>query len=223
MLRNTYREELETLTHDLVAMTRAVQTACVDATRSLVNADLAVAERVIGDDIKIDEMGVSLEQRAFTLLARQSPVAGELRQVVAVLRMTMELGRMGDLSAHVAKIARMRYPEKAVPAALESNFAEMARVADQMIGMAAQTLENADAKAALELATDDERMDELRRDQFRALLSKDWSHGVEAAVDCALLGRYYERIADHAVAIGRRTIYIVTGEAPEGEDWPTTY
>ncbi|WP_203568247.1 phosphate signaling complex protein PhoU [Aestuariimicrobium ganziense] len=222
-MRNTYREELETLTHDLVAMTRAVQTACVDATRSLVNADLAVAERVIGDDIKIDEMGVSLEQRAFTLLARQSPVAGELRQVVAVLRMTMELGRMGDLSAHVAKIARMRYPEKAVPAALESNFAEMARVADQMIGMAAQTLENADAKAALELATDDERMDELRRDQFRALLSKDWSHGVEAAVDCALLGRYYERIADHAVAIGRRTIYIVTGEAPEGEDWPTTY
>jgi len=222
-VRKTYHEELQTLMRDLVAMTRAVQVACADATKALVAADLDIAERVIGDDAQIDEMGESLEMRAFTMLARQSPVAGELRTMVAVLRMTLELGRMGDLSAHVAKIARMRYPEKAVPEVLEANFAQAAAIADHMIGVAADTLEAGDVGSALELVEHDEEMDELRREQFRQMLGKDWPYGVEAAVDCALLGRYYERIADHAVALGRRTIYVVTGEAPEGENWPTTY
>ena len=99
----------------------------------------------------------------------------------------------------------------------------MAETADSMIATAITTLENRDAEAAAGLATADSKMDELRSDQFHLLLSDDWEYGVEKAVDTALLGRYYERIADHAVAMGARTIYIVTGEAPEGENWPSSF
>ena len=127
---------------------------------------------------------------------------------------------MGDLAAHVAKIARLRYPEKAVPADLEDNFKRMAEVADHMIASAGRTLDERDVDEARKLAENDEEMDDLRRQQFTLLLSDDWNHGVEKAVDAALLGRYYERIADHAVAVGRRIIYVITGESPEGENWP---
>lgn len=222
-MRHTYHAELNGVLSDLVVMARHAQSALQDATKALLTADLTTAEFVIADDARIDEQADSLELRAFNLLARQAPVAGELRTVVAVLRMTFEMSRMGDLAAHVAKIARMRFPEKAVPADLEANFARMAEVADGMITLACSTLEDRDAEAALKLAEKDEEMDKLRRDQFQVMLSDDWSHGVEKAVDVALLGRYYERIADHSVAMGRRIIYVLTGEAPEGENWPTTY
>ena len=95
--------------------------------------------------------------------------------------------------------------------------------ADSMIGKAEKTLADRDAEAAESLASEDSKMDDLRRDQFRLLLGDDWTYGVESAVDTALLGRYYERIADHAVAVGSRVIYIVTGEGPAGEDWPSAY
>lgn len=222
-MRESYHAELDGVITDLVVMARRGQTALKDSTVALLTADQAIAERVIADDIRIDEQAESLESRAFNLLARQSPVAGELRTVVAVLRMTFELSRMGDLAAHIAKIARMRFPERAVPADLEANFARMAEIADEMISVACETLEGRNTEAALKLAERDEEMDTLRRDQFKLLLGKDWSHGIEAAVDVALLGRYYERIADHAVAMGRRIVLVLTGEAPEGENWPSTY
>ncbi|MGJ6980235.1 phosphate signaling complex protein PhoU [Aestuariimicrobium soli] len=222
-MRASYHAELDGLITDLVILARNGQTALKDATVALLTADQSVAERVIAEDVHIDEQAESLETRAFNLLARQSPVAGELRTCVAVLRMTFELARMGDLAAHVAKIARMRFPERAVPADLEANFARMAEVADEMITVACATLEGRDADAALKLVERDEEMDTLRRDQFKLLLGNDWNHGVEAAVDVALLGRYYERIADHAVAMGRRIVLVLTGEVPEGANWPSTY
>lgn len=219
-MRETYHEELDQVVNDLVAMTASVRVAVADATRSLLGADLRIAERVIADDSRLDTMQAELEERCFTLLARQAPVAGELRTLVAALRMVFELARMGDLAAHVAKIARLRYPEHAVPDTLVESFSRMARVADEMIATAGRTLSERNVDEATALAESDEEMDELRRDQFRVLLSDDWAHGVEKAVDAALLGRYYERIADHAVAMGRRIIYVITGEAPEGEQWP---
>lgn len=222
-MRETYHEELDSVISDLVAMTDLVQVAVKESTHALLTADLGVAEQVISNDSRIDAMHDDLEQRAFVLLARQAPVAGELRTVVAAMRMTFELARMGDLAAHVAKIARLRYPDKALPADLEANFSRMAELASEMIETANSTLTQRDTRAALTLADEDEEMDALRREQFKVLLSEDWQHGVEKAVDAALLGRYYERIADHAVALGRRIIYIITGEAPEGENWPNTF
>jgi phosphate transport system protein len=80
-------------------------------------------------------------------------------------------------------------------------------------------LNDRNIQSAQELHARDEEMDELRRTQFRVMLSDDWAYGVEAAVDVALLGRYYERIADHAASMGRRIIYVVTGQLPDDEIW----
>ncbi len=219
-MRETYHGQLDAIVVSLVGLTETVADAVNRATRSLLNADLPLAEQVISDDRIIDAAHDDIEQRAFALLARQSPVAGELRTIVAALRMTNALGRMGDLAAHIAKVARLRYPDTAVPDALRENFRAMATLSESMVWTAATTLRDRNVENAAQLAEDDEEMDELRASQFRVLLSDDWNEGVEKAVDAALLGRYYERIADHAVNIGSRVIYLTTGSAPEGDMWP---
>lgn len=219
-MRDSYREQLDDILADLVHMSQVVSAAVRSSTTALLEADIHLAEQVITEDAKLDIKQAEVEARAFSLLARQAPVAGELRTLVATLRMVTELERMGDLAAHVAKIARLRYPETAVPAALRANFVRMGDVAEKMVVTAGQTLNDRNIEGAQELRARDEEMDELRRSQFRVLLSDDWAYGVEAAVDVALLGRYYERIADHAASMARRIIYVVTGEFPENEYWP---
>jgi len=221
-MRESYHGELAAVIDELVGMTASVRIAVQDATTSLLGADLAAAERVIANDARLDAKHDELEERCFNLLARQAPVAGELRTVLAALRMVTELGRMGDLAAHIAKIARLRFPEHAVPDRLVPSFSRMATVAEGMVAIAGRVLAERNVEDATKLADNDDEMDRLRSDQFRVLLGQDWTDGVEAAVDAALLGRYYERIADHAVAMGGRIIYIITGEAPAGENWPTT-
>src|SRR3954447_653515 len=219
-MRENYREQLDDILADLVQMCQTVSGAVRSATTALLEADLQLAELVIGEDEAIDVKQRELEARAFSLLARQAPVAGELRTVVTTLRMVTELERMGDLAAHVAKIARLRYPDIAVPDALRPNFVRMADVAEKMVVTAGQTLNDRNIETAQELRDRDEEMDDLRRAQFRLLLSDEWAYGVEAAVDVALLGRYYERIADHAASMGRRIIYVAPGQFPEDDYWP---
>ena len=219
-MRDSYREQLDDILADLVQMTQEVSAAVRASTTALLEADIHLAEQVISNDEKLDATQSDIEARAFTLLARQSPVAGELRTLVATLRMVTELERMGDLAAHIAKIARMRYPETAVPDGLRPSFVRMGDVAEKMVITAGQTLNDRNVQTAQELRDRDEEMDDLRRTQFRVLLSDDWPYGVEAAVDVALLGRYYERIADHAASMGRRVIYVVTGQFPQRETWP---
>lgn len=219
-MRNSYHDQLDDILADLVHMCQKVAIAVRSSTSALLEADIHLAEQVIGDDTELDRMQADIEERAFTLLARQSPVAGELRTVVASLRMVTELERMGDLAAHVAKIARLRYPEVAVPELLRPNFVRMGDVAEKMVVTAGHTLSSRSIESAEDLRSRDEEMDDLRSSQFRVMLGDGWEYGVEAAVDVALLGRYYERIADHAASMGRRIIYVVTGEFPETEYWP---
>ena len=219
-MRDSYHEALDAVVNDLVQLTGLVETALQEATIALLEANLDKAEEVISADSRIDAMHDDIESRCFSLLARQAPVAGELRTVVAAMRMVADLARMGDLSAHIAKIARLRFPEHAVPDGLVPNFTLMARVAEEMVATAARSQGERNAHDAGKLAESDEEMDELRKSQFRVLMSKDWPYSVEAAVDVALLGRYYERIADHAVLMAGRVIYVVTGLLPEGENWP---
>jgi len=216
-MRDSYRDQLDDVLHDLVALSSRIATAVRQATFALLQADLHRAEDVIAADEHIDRMRDDIDARAFSLLARQAPVAGELRLVVATLRMVTEMERMGDLAAHVAKIARMRYPECAVPPDLRANFSRMADVAEHMVLGVGRALADRNVEDAEAVQQRDDEMDDLRRSQFRVMLGEDWPHGVEAAVDVALLGRYYERIADHADAIARRLVYIVTGELPEDE------
>ncbi len=216
-MRESYREDLDSVVTDLVGMTERVRTAVRLSTKALLEADLAVAEQVISDDALLDAQHDDLEARCFVLLARQAPVAGELRTIVAAMRMVADLARMGDLACHVAKIARLRYPTPAVPEGLVPNFELMARVAEEMVATAGRALSNRNAHDASKLADSDEEMDELRKSQFRILLGTEWPYSVEAAVDVALLGRYYEGIACHAVIMAGRVIYVVTGNLPEGE------
>jgi len=211
-MRDLFHEQLDSIVGELVAMTHSVRHAIAQATIALLTADAEVAERVISDDAAIDLARERIEDRSFELLALQQPVAGDLRVLVAGLRMVADLERMGDLSVHVAKVARLRIPSVAVPAELRPTIARMAEVAESMIESVAVVIADRDIDAARILEEADEEMDQLRSSSFRYMLGDDWPYGIEPAVDIALLGRYYERIADHAVSLARRVIYQVTGE-----------
>ena len=214
-MRNAFHDQLDAIFEDLAAIGRLVEAAVEQANRSLLTADAALAEQVISADADIDRARERVEDDAFQLLSLQAPVAGDLRVVVAALRMVTELERMGDLSVHVAKIARLRVPNVAVPEQIRPSIVRMAEVAELMVRRATSIIAERDVEAALDLHKDDEEIDSLRRDSFVTLLADDWSHGVEAAVDAALLGRYYERIADHAVSIANRVVFVVTGQTPQ--------
>ena len=214
-MREAFHEQLDSIFDDLAGICRNVETAVRLATEALLNGDAEIAEQVISADADIDRAREQVEDTAFSLLSLQQPVAGDLRVVVSALRMVSELERMGDLSVHVAKIARLRVPELAVPDEIRPT---MERDGPGRRGHGRprrrRSSPSRDVEAAIELGRDDEVMDQLRRQSFAELLSDDWDHGVEAAVDIALLGRYYERIADHAVSVANRIVYVVTGDFP---------
>ncbi len=211
-MRDQYYEQLDAIVDDLVNLTGTVRRAVADATKALLEADAQIAESVIAGDKDIDEATEIIEERALLLLATQQPVATDLRQLVATLRMLTDLQRMGDLSVHVAKVARRRMPDSAVPQHLHPKITAMAAVADSMIDSASRIVANRNVDAAGQLENEDDEMDRLRKDLLRSLLGDSWTYGVEPAVDLALLGRYYERIGDHAVSMARRVVYLVTGQ-----------
>ena len=211
-MREAYADQLDTIVRDLVAMTHQVQDAVSRATRALLTADRELAERVITGDAAIDAVRERVEASSFDLLALQQPVATDLRMLVAALRMVADLERMGDLSVHVAKVARLRVPEVAVPTDMVPTIERMATVAETMVGTVAGVIAARDVDGARKLESDDEEIDRLRRTSFRQMLDDSWPYGVEPAVDVALLGRYYERIADHAVSLAHRVVYLVTGQ-----------
>ena len=217
-MREAFHEQLDSMFHDLADICGSVETAVRLATEALLTGDAGIAEKVITADADIDRARERVEDSAFLLLSLQQPVASDLRTVVAALRMVSELERMGDLSVHVAKIARLRVPNLAVPDAIRPTIQRMAEVAEEMVVRVSTIIKDRDVDEALALVSADEEMDNLRRTSFAELLSADWDHGVEAAVDVALLGRYYERIADHAVSVANRVIFVVTGENPASID-----
>ena len=213
-MREAFHEQLDSMFDDLAEICRKVEASVRLATQALMTGDAEIAEQVISGDADIDRARERVEDTAFALLSLQQPVAGDLRTIVAGLRMVSELERMGDLSVHVAKIARLRVPQLAVPAEVQPTMARMAQVAEDMVGRVTRIITARDVDAAIALGRDDEVMDQLRRQSFTELLSDDWTHGVESAVDVALLGRYYERIADHAVSVAARVVFVVTGQIP---------
>jgi phosphate transport system protein len=189
-----------------------VSVAMSRSSEALLKADVKLAEQVISEDEKLDTIQHDLEARAINLMARQQPVAQDLRILVTSLRMSADLERMGDLCHHIAKLARMRYPEVAIPAELVKTIESMGTTAVKIIEKSTRVIKTQDLQAAIELETDDDEMDKLHRALFVALLDDSWTHGIEAAIDMTLLGRYYERCADHAVSIARRVYFLVKGE-----------
>ena len=211
-MRDAFHEELDAIQATLVTMGEMVSTAMSRSSEALLKADVKLAEQVISEDEKLDTIQHDLEARAINLMARQQPVAQDLRILVTSLRMSADLERMGDLCHHIAKLARMRYPEVAVPPELVKTIESMGTTAVKIIEKSTLVVKTQDLQAAIELETDDDEMDKLHRALFVALLDDSWSHGIEAAIDMTLLGRYYERCADHAVSIARRVYFLVKGE-----------
>ena len=211
-MRDAFHDELDSIGASLLQMAVLVKDAMATATTALLNADLALAEKVIQEDEVIDSIQHDLDARAINLMARQQPVASDLRTLVTSLRMSADLERMGDLAHHIAKQARMRYPNCAVPPELTGTITEMGRAANSIIDKISAVMEHRDAARALEIESDDDEMDKLHRKLISILLEDSWPHGVESAIDMTLLGRYYERCSDHAVSIARRVYFLVTGE-----------
>ncbi len=211
-MRDAFHEDLDRTSDQLVEMTRLAGSAMARATTALLDADLNLAESVIAADEQIDRMQRELDDTALDLLARQQPVATDLRIIVTGMRMSADLERMGDLARHVAKVARRRYPDSAVPPVLRSTILEMGQVAERIVSKAGSVIASKDLASAIELEQDDDEMDRLHRQIFTQLLGGSWDAGMEAAVDITLIARYYERFADHAVSVARRVVFLVTGE-----------
>jgi phosphate transport system protein len=211
-MRDAFHEELDAIQATLVTMGEMVAVAMERSSEALLNADVKLAEQVISEDEKLDTIQHDLEARAINLMARQQPVAQDLRILVTSLRMSADLERMGDLCHHIAKLARMRYPAVAVPPELVPTIENMGKTAKKIIEKSTHVVKSQDLQAAIELETDDDEMDTLHRALFVALLDDSWTHGIETAIDMTLLGRYYERCADHAVSIARRVYFLVKGE-----------
>jgi phosphate transport system protein len=211
-MRAEYEAELDDVRHILISMANEVRDLMRRATHSLLTADADEAVRVVTGDEVVNADHHRIEDRIYGLLARQAPVAGDLRLLFCALHIAADLERMGDLAKHVAKTGLRRHPFPAVPDELASAIADMAAVADRISAKISGILSNPSATDAAELDSDDDAMDELQRGLFVVLLSADWRQGVEPAIDGAMLGRFYERYADHAVNAGRQMYFLVTGE-----------
>jgi len=214
-MRDTYHEELDALSDRLIEMTRLARHAIARATTALLDADLDAAQEVISGDEKLNTLNDEIESSAMALMARQQPVAQDLRTIITALHMSGDLERMGDHAVHIAKIARRRYPDSAIPAELRSIVLEMGHQAEMLVIKAGEVVANRDVETARELDKDDDRMDRLRRKLLERILSSKWEYGVEATMDVTLAGRFYERFGDHAVHVADNLVYLVTGERPK--------
>ena len=211
-LRSAFQDELDGVTQSLSELSTLVSSAITQATHALLTADLSEAEAVIAADDRVDEIQHELDARIIDIIARQQPVASDLRALVTALRMSADLERMGDMAHHIAKITRLRHPGAAVPSELLLTIEEMGKVARLISDKVGGVINSKDIDKALEVEKDDDEMDLLHRRLFTALLEPSWPHGIETAIDMTLIGRYYERYADHAVSVSRRIHFQVTGK-----------
>ncbi len=221
-MRTAYHKQLADLTAQLGEMCGLAGVALKRATQALLEADIDAAEEVIRDHEEIVAMRAQVEKEAFALLALQQPVAGELREIFSAIQIIADTERMGALAVHVAKIARQEYQKQVLPEDVHGCFADMAKVAIAMGDSAKQVLVSRDPQQAAQLHQQDDAMDDLYRHLFSVLIDHEWKHSISVGVETALLGRFYERFADHAVEIGRRVIFMGTGALPS-EDEISTY
>jgi phosphate transport system protein len=212
LIRSVFQDELDNVSQSLVDLTAMVSTSMSKATTAILSCDLKLAEEVIATDVNIDDYQHENDSRIIDIIARQQPVASDLRALVTALRMGSDLERMGDLANHVAKVARLRHPNAAVPPELVAIIQAMGVAAVAITEKTGVVIATRNTEMALEIERDDDVMDDLHRKLIAVLIEPTWKHGIETAIDLTLLGRYYERYADHAVSISRRVYFLVTGE-----------
>ncbi|PZE27383.1 MULTISPECIES: phosphate signaling complex protein PhoU [unclassified Curtobacterium] len=211
-MREVFQQELQDVQERLAEIAALVATAIDRATTAFNDSDVALAEQVIADDAKIDHAAQSLDELAIDILARQAPVARDLRTVVSALRISASLERMGDMAEHIAQLARYRFPEKVVPKSLRSTFRDMGALDVAMADKLARLLLTEDVTLAEEIRDEDDRVDELHASVFDAVLGETWKGATIDTVDATLASRYHERFADHAVSIAKKVQYLATGD-----------
>ncbi|ABG99377.1 phosphate transport system protein PhoU (plasmid) [Rhodococcus jostii RHA1] len=211
-MRMKFQEKLDALTDRLASMCHLAGQAVESATDALVVADLRGAERVFDLSEQIEALRGPCEEQAMALLALQAPVARDLRQVITGVHLVTDLSRMGGLAQHVAESVRRRHPNHVTSGEAEQLLGRMGRLAGALAGLAEQVLRTRDPELAAELDRRDDELDSPHRRLLDLIQKPAWSDSVTAAVDATLLGRFYERFGDHTAVVGRRVIFLVTGE-----------
>jgi len=211
-MREVFQQSLREVQDRLVEISELVTVSIEKATQSFNTSDVAVAEEVIANDNRIDQLAIELDELAIDILARQQPVARDLRIVVSALRISASLERMGDMAEHIAQLSRYRFPDKAVPKGLRSTFAEMGRLDVSISRKLTDLLRTQDPRIADEIRNDDDDVDELHASVFEKVLGDTWKGEPVATVDATLASRYHERFADHAVSIAKKVQYLATGD-----------
>jgi len=211
-MRAVFHERMHHVVSQLVTMTGLVADMMGEATGALLSADLERAENCVSADRAVNGLQTDIDESIIDMMTRQGPVASDMRSHVAWLRITTDVERMGDLAAHIAKVARRRYPDRAVPDELVDTFAALGSKAQTIAEKTGLLLESRDLDLCDEIKRDDDEIDKLHRSMFMVVLDHRWPGTAEQAVDLALLGRYYERFGDHAVLIAGHIRYVITGE-----------
>lgn len=214
-MRIAYREHLDNFAHDLIVMCDTVRSIMTNASAALLDAYLEPAEDAISYAEPLEEIRARCEDRAVQLLALEGPVARDLRQVVSSIYIVEDFDRMAALAMHIAKAARRRHPEHAIPVQLLGYFKEMARLVEEMGEKTRDLLVDPNADVALVLNEDDDAVDDLNEYMLTMLTMREWEHTTREAVDVALLSRYYERYADHCVNVAARIVYLTSGLTPD--------
>ena len=213
--RSTFHHQLDDIQRDLIVAAARVTEAIARGTQALLDMDLAAVQLLIENDDETDALALAIEERCFTLLARQQPMAGDMRAIVTAIRLTSEIERSGDLMVNVGKATRRLFPSE-IPPQLRGLVQTMSGEAVRLYKLAMDAYADGDANLAAALDDMDDRLDQIHKDYIQAILEL-YADGrdVQTAVQLALVGRYYERIGDHAVNIGERVAYMVTGWLPE--------
>jgi phosphate transport system protein len=211
-MREVFQQELLELQTRLVEIAELVATAMEKATKAFGESDVVIAESVIEEDHIIDELALSLDELAIHILARQQPVARDLRIVVSALRISSSLERMGDMADHIAQLARYRFPEKVIAKGLKGTFRKMGEQDVLIAKKLVKLLKTQDIKLADQIRDEDDKVDELHLEVFNTVLGEAWKGTPMDTVDATLASRYHERFADHAVKIARKVQYLSTGD-----------
>lgn len=211
-MRAVFQQELLEVQERLVEIAGLVTTSIENATTAFNESNVALAESVIEDDTEIDALAAELDELAITILARQQPVARDLRIVVSALRISASLERMGDIAEHIAQLARYRFPEKVVPKSLRPTFAEMGALDVEVARKLTELLRTQELHLGEEIRNTDDRIDALHLSVFDKVLGETWKGAATETVDATLASRYHERFADHAVSIAKKVAYLATGD-----------
>jgi phosphate transport system protein len=210
-MRTFFHERLNEVVEQLVSMAGQVADMMGEATAALLSADLERAEATVSADRAVNLAQDAADEMIIDLMTRQGPVATDMRSLVAALRITTDIERMGDLAAHIAKVARRRYPDRAVPDNLVETFAALGSRCQTVAEKTGLLLATRELDLCDEIARDDREINALHRSMFMVVLDHEWPGTAEQAVDLALLGRYFERFGDHGVLIASHLRYLITG------------